>query len=198
MEFALNQLSRLAFRPVPRQEVQRGMHITARGDYAVRAMLVIASATARQELVRAADLASDQQIPLSFLQGILLDLVRAGQLHSHRGARGGYQLSRAATAISIGAVLRAVTGEELSSVRGAPASQAVYPGAAAGLRPFWLTLASGVVQLLDSTTLADLLRDPAEAAGAAQTAGAGEAGGAAEVSEPEPTRVPVPQSGRGR
>ena len=37
-------------------------------------------------LVKAASLAEVQDIPLSFLQGILLDLRRAGLLHSHRGA----------------------------------------------------------------------------------------------------------------
>jgi Rrf2 family protein len=134
------------------------MHITARGDYAVQAMLVIAATSAEEELIQAAPLAGEQNIPLSFLQGILLDLVRAGLLHSIRGARGGYRLARAAAEISIGDVLRAVTGE-LSSVRGNPVGKAVYTGATARLQSFWVSLADGVVQILDSTTLADLRTD---------------------------------------
>ena len=90
----IESVSRLAFRPVLRQEVRLVMHITARGDYAVQAMLVIAATSAEEELIQAAPLAGEQNIPLSFLQGILLDLVRAGLLHSIRGARGGYRLAR--------------------------------------------------------------------------------------------------------
>jgi Rrf2 family protein len=68
------------------------MYVSARTDYAVRAMLGVASA--EPGLVKAASLAAAQEIPLSFLQGILLDLRRAGLLHSHRGLDGGYQLGR--------------------------------------------------------------------------------------------------------
>lgn len=131
------------------------MHITARGDYAVQAMLVIAAASAEEELVQASALAGEHEIPLSFLQGILLDLVRAGLLFSLRGARGGYRLAKGSADITIGDVLRAVTGE-LTSVRGNPASKTTYAGASARLQSFWMSLSSGVIQILDSTTLADL------------------------------------------
>jgi Rrf2 family protein len=131
------------------------MHISARGDYAVQAMLVIAAASGHDEPIRALTLADDQRIPFSFLQSILLDLVRARLLHSYRGIRGGYRLARPAAAISVGDILRAVGGE-LTSVRGAPASKASYTGAASGLQPFWLALTSGVTHILDTTTLAEL------------------------------------------
>ena len=118
-------------------------------------MLVIAASDGAREPVRAMTLATDQQIPLSFLQSILLDLVRAGLLHSFRGTRGGYRLSRPSETISIGEILRAVAGE-LTSIRGVPAAQTTYRGAATGLHPFWMTLTTGMVQVLDTTSLADL------------------------------------------
>ena len=74
------------------------LELTRRGDYAVRAMLSVT--VEDPNLVKAATLAADQEIPLSFLQGILLDLRRAGLLHSHRGVDGGYQLARPATQIT--------------------------------------------------------------------------------------------------
>ena len=80
-----------------------------------------------------------QDIPLSFLQGILLDLRRAGLLHSHRGADGGYALARPADEITVGDVLRAVGGS-LTTVRGLPAERAGYHGVAAGLRDVWLAV----------------------------------------------------------
>ena len=56
------------------------MYVSARTDYALRAMLAVTAVHSR--LVKAAELAAAQDIPLSFLQGILLDLRRAELLHS--------------------------------------------------------------------------------------------------------------------
>ncbi|GLH97101.1 RrF2 family transcriptional regulator [Phytohabitans aurantiacus] len=134
------------------------MYVSARSDYAVRAMLAIA-ADDSQELVKAAALASAQEIPLSFLQGILLDLRRAGLLHSHRGVEGGYALARAASTITVGDVLRAVSGS-LTTVRGLPADFAIYHGVATGLREVWLAVHSAIEEVVDQTTLADLLVRP--------------------------------------
>ncbi|MEV1014164.1 Rrf2 family transcriptional regulator [Micromonospora sp. NPDC049801] len=136
------------------------MYVSARSDYALRAMLAVAAAAPGGdgvgELVKAGSLAEVQEIPLSFLQGILLDLRRAGLLHSHRGADGGYALTRPATAITVGDVLRAVGGS-LTTVRGLPADRAGYHGVAAGLTDVWLAVHGAIATVVDSTTLADLL-----------------------------------------
>lgn len=130
------------------------MHISARSDYAVRAMLSIAADEPR--LVKASALARAQRIPLTFLHGILLDLRRAGLLHSHRGTDGGYALTRSAVEITVGDVLRA-TGGSLSSVRGRPAELAHYQGAASGLRTVWLAVHTAIEDVVDQVSLADLL-----------------------------------------
>ncbi|GAB7043798.1 MULTISPECIES: RrF2 family transcriptional regulator [Catenuloplanes] len=134
------------------------MYVSARSDYAVRAMLAIADTDHREtrELVKAATLATSQEIPLSFLQGILLDLRRAGLLHSHRGVEGGYALARPADAITVGDVLRAVSGS-LTMVRGLPADAAGYHGVAAGLTDVWLAVHEAIEEVVDTATLADLL-----------------------------------------
>ncbi|MEV0729806.1 Rrf2 family transcriptional regulator [Polymorphospora sp. NPDC050346] len=130
------------------------MHVSARSDYALRAMLSVAAAP--EHLAKAADLAADQAIPLSFLQGILLDLRRAGLLHSQRGVDGGYTLARPSTAISVGDVLRAVGGT-LTTVRGLPAESATYHGVAARLGGVWLAVNGAIEAIVDRTSLADLL-----------------------------------------
>ncbi|HEU4421004.1 MAG TPA: Rrf2 family transcriptional regulator [Pilimelia sp.] len=130
------------------------MYVSARTDYAVRAMLSVAAH--QPELVKAATLAKDQEIPLSFLHGILLDLRRAGLLHSHRGVEGGYALARSATLITVGDVLRAVSGS-LTTVRGLPADVATYHGVATGLRDVWLAVHGAIEEVVDQTSLADLL-----------------------------------------
>jgi Rrf2 family protein len=131
----------------------RTVYVSARTDYAVRAMLAI---TAEQpSLVKAAELAGAQDIPLSFLQGILLDLRRAGLLHSHRGVDGGYALARPADEITVGDVVRAVGGA-LTTVRGLPTATTTYHGAATGLRDVWVAVEEAIVGVVDHRTLAEL------------------------------------------
>ncbi|CCH21186.1 RrF2 family transcriptional regulator [Micromonospora lupini] len=148
------------------------MYVSARSDYALRAMLAVAAAVrgggdaggGGSELVKAGSLAEVQEIPLSFLQGILLDLRRAGLLLSHRGAEGGYALTRPPEEITVGDVLRAVGGS-LTTVRGLPAERAGYHGVAAGLTDVWLAVHGAIATVVDSTSLADLLsRTPTDRA----------------------------------
>ena len=129
------------------------MYVSARTDYAVRAMLSIAAEG--PDLVKAATLAAAQDIPLSFLQGILLDLRRAGLLHSHRGVDGGYQLARPATEITVGDVVRAVGGA-LTTVRGLPTTTTKYHGAATGLRDVWVAVEQAIEGVVDHKNLAEL------------------------------------------
>lgn len=131
------------------------MQISARSDYALRA-LVAAAGFGGQRPVPASKLAAAQDIPLSFLHGILLDLCRAGLLTSHRGSEGGYALSRSPEHITVGDVLRAVNGS-LSTVRGLPADQVSYSGVAAGLPDLWRGVHTAIADVVDNTTLTDLL-----------------------------------------
>nr|WP_296071602.1 Rrf2 family transcriptional regulator [uncultured Actinoplanes sp.] len=129
------------------------MYVSARTDYAVRAMLAVTAEHPR--LVKAAGLAAAQDIPLSFLQGILLDLRRAGLLHSHRGVDGGYELARPAEDITVGDVVRAAGGA-LTTVRGLPTGTTTYRGAATGLRDVWVAVEEAIEGVVDHRTLAEL------------------------------------------
>lgn len=129
------------------------MYVSARTDYAVRAMLAVTASHPR--LVKAAGLAAAQDIPLSFLQGILLDLRRAGLLHSHRGVDGGYALARPAEEITVGDVVRAVGGA-LTTVRGLPTATATYHGAATALHDVWIDVEAAIEGVVDHRTLAEL------------------------------------------
>jgi len=134
------------------------VYVSARTDYAVRAMLAVAAE--HPHLVKAASLAAAQEIPLSFLQGILLDLRRAGLLHSHRGVDGGYALARPADDITVGDVVRAVGGA-LTTVRGLPTAIATYHGAATGLGDVWVAVEEAIVAVVDHKSLAELSTVPA-------------------------------------
>jgi Rrf2 family protein len=129
------------------------VYVSARTDYAVRAMLAVTAE--HPHLVKAAGLAAAQEIPLSFLQGILLDLRRAGLLHSHRGVDGGYALARPAEEITVGDVVRAVGGA-LTTVRGLPTSTATYHGAATALHGVWIAVEAAIEGVVDHKSLAEL------------------------------------------
>ena len=133
------------------------VHISARTDYAVRALLSLAAAGPGAGTVTGQALAAEQQLPQKFLEAILADLRRAGLVRSRRGPVGGYALARPATEIAIGDVVRAVDGP-LAVVRGERPEQAVYAGAAEHLGTLWVALRAAVRTVLDDVTLDQVLR----------------------------------------
>lgn len=111
---------------------------------------------AEPETLTAQALADGQGLPRKFTEAILADLRRAGLVRSQRGAEGGYKLARAATDIMIGDVIRAVDGP-LAFVRGMRPEEAEYGGAAEHLRSVWVATRAAVRQVLDETSLAEVV-----------------------------------------
>ncbi|MEU9972932.1 Rrf2 family transcriptional regulator [Streptomyces sp. NPDC051014] len=133
------------------------MRISARADYAVRAVLELA---VRQDdgPVKAEELAGAQDIPHKFLEGILGDLRRAGIVDSRRGGGGGYRLARSASAITVADLIRAVDGP-IVSVRGERPTGLSYTGTAQPLLPLWIALRANVRRILEGVTVADIAAD---------------------------------------
>ena len=129
------------------------MRTTAKTDYAVRAAIELAAHG--DSPMSAERLAEAQQIPVNFLENILLDLRRAGIVESRRGAAGGYLLARPAEDIVIADIVRAVDGP-LASVRCLSPDALEYEGPAAHLRDVWVALRSAVRSVLEHVTLADV------------------------------------------
>ncbi|MFF2364749.1 RrF2 family transcriptional regulator [Streptomyces sp. NPDC058122] len=130
------------------------MRISARADYAVRAALQLAASRDEGPL-KAEAIAEAQDIPHKFLEGILNDMRRGGLVLSQRGGNGGYRLARAAGAITIADVIRAVDGP-LVSVRGVRPPDLSYTGPAQSLLPLWIALRSNVREILEGVSLADV------------------------------------------
>ena len=130
------------------------MQISARSDYALRAMLVLADRA--PDWVSVSDLARDQQLPRPFLEQILGELRRARLVRSQRGAHGGYTLEGSADAISLGAIVRVVEGT-LTEVRGRLPGDLAYTGPAALLPQILQAVDASVRSVLDDTTLADVV-----------------------------------------
>jgi Rrf2 family protein len=128
------------------------VQVTARIDYAVRAMVQIAG---HDGAVSRGDVAAAQEIPPKFLESILLRLRQGGLLVASRGTTGGYALARPAASITIADVVRVVDGP-LAAVRGLPPEDTEYPAPAGLLRDVWVALRASMRQVLETTTIADL------------------------------------------
>jgi len=130
------------------------VQISARGDYAVRAALSLA--TAYPSLISTQAMAAEQGMPRKFLEAVLADLRRAGLVRAQRGAEGGYTLARPPREVTVGAILRAVDGP-LAGVRGVRPEETSYAGVAENLPRLWVAVRAAVRQVVDEVTLAEVI-----------------------------------------
>ena len=127
------------------------MHNSVKGEYALQAVLDLASRRAG-EPIRIFDIAQRQKIPQKFLELILASLKQGGFVESRRGAEGGYLLARPAESLTVGEVLRYVEGPQQGKSR---------DGKDGGATPFsemWGRVDEAISGVIDTTTFADLLR----------------------------------------
>src|SRR5438093_7004726 len=87
------------------------MKLSVRGEYALRALLVLGLDYVEDDsVVRIQQISKRQNIPKRFLEQILNDLKSAGIVESKRGVAGGYRLGRAPEEISLAIVIRHIEG----------------------------------------------------------------------------------------
>jgi len=127
------------------------VRISAKGEYAIKAMLDLAMHRGRP-LVPIQEIATRQAIPQRYLEQVLLALKRAGLLTSKRGSTGGYHLTKAAEEITVGAVLRAVEGGSAPFEGGGRRN-----GPGSDLGELWGEIAEAVAGVVDRWTLGDLV-----------------------------------------
>lgn len=138
------------------------MNISARTEYAMRAMLSLAEAatpTSRPAPVTpmsVEEVCTAQDLPRKFVEAIFADLRKAGLIISTRGARGGYTLAKPADEIALGDIYRAVDGP-LAEVRGLRPQDIKYQGVAINLPVVWIAVRASLRKVLDEVTLATAL-----------------------------------------
>lgn len=131
------------------------MRISAKADYAVRALVELAGREDDWPL-KAEEIATAQHIPPKFLLAILGDLRRAGVVRSQRGQEGGYALARRPAQVLIADVIRAVDGP-LASVQGVRPESVEYAGSAQPLQLVWIAVRASLREVLESVTLGDVV-----------------------------------------
>src|SRR5579875_2768539 len=128
------------------------MQISAKTNYAIRALLAIAASDPVPVKV---GMLAKEGLPPRFVENILGELRRSELVHSRRGRAGGFTLARPAHEITLGQIVRVVSGP-VSEVHGlADACNPADP--AAHLPAVWEVVLGRVAELLDDLTLADIL-----------------------------------------
>jgi len=88
------------------------MKISAKTDYACRAMLELAQQWPNKNPVQIQEISRHQRIPIKFLTLILLDLKQLGYVRSMRGKNGGYVLQKAPSEVYLSDIVRQFNGSD--------------------------------------------------------------------------------------
>ena len=131
------------------------VRLSAKADYAVRAAIELAAAG--EGPIKGERLATAQEIPLKFLENILLDMKQAGVVRSQRGPEGGYWLAKPAADVNLADIIRAVEGP-LATVRGARPEELNYHGASGPLKDVWVAMRANLRAVLETVSLADIVQ----------------------------------------
>ena len=132
--------------------------ITSKSRYAVQALAELArlGALPGGKPVPIAELSRRREIPLQFLEQLFATLRRSGVLQSQRGVKGGYTFGRDPSEVSVLEVVQLLDGVvEPEHDPGAEEASTVWKAAVSALR-----------EVLSGTTIADVVQQEAQAAGA--------------------------------
>lgn len=130
------------------------MNVSAKVDYAIRALVTLAASP--EGPVKADALATAQDIPVNFLENILGELRRAGIVATQRGQVGGYRLARPADQITLADVIRPLDGP-LAAVRGVRPDALEYTEPVEQLRDVWVAVRASLRSVLEAVTLQDVV-----------------------------------------
>lgn len=132
------------------------MNVSTRSEYGLRALIYLASQQGR-EAVPAREIAEKWSVPVKYLEQILKTLKEVGLVTGQVGINGGYRLTRPATLITAGEVIRALDGR--IAPMGCVSSYEYEPcdfEPSCGLKTLWARARAALLGVLDQTTIADL------------------------------------------
>ncbi len=127
------------------------MHISAKGDYGLRAVLDLCLHDEEGPILRT-DIAARQNIPEAYLVQLLNLLRKAGLVHSIRGPKGGHVLLKRPDELTVEKVLTALEGpvdlmDKREKARGVETDV---------LKEVWEAVETAVHDVLSSVTFEDL------------------------------------------
>ncbi len=135
------------------------MRLSKRSEYGLRAMIDLTSWSKTAKYVQLKDIAERENIPVKFLEQIMLSLKNAGMINSRMGIHGGYYLAKRPDQISLGSIIRVLDGP-LAPIR--CVSQTAYEPcscpdeATCGLREVMFQVRNSIADILDNRMLSDV------------------------------------------
>jgi Rrf2 family transcriptional regulator, cysteine metabolism repressor len=139
------------------------MLFSTKAEYGVRLMVELGRQPGEQP-VSLAVVAEAERLPLSYLEHLVAKLRKAGLVTSTRGAHGGYQLARPATAITMVEVVEALEGQiaPMECFHQTPEGNVLCSHESDGdqacaTKLLWTRVQGGVSKALAGTTLAELV-----------------------------------------
>jgi Rrf2 family protein len=142
------------------------LRLSKKADYALIAMRHLAATETDTGAASAREIAQQYDIPLELLAKVLQRLVRRGLLTSHQGTRGGYRLSRPASAISVADVIQAIDGPLTMTACSVDDLTCQQYLSCSVRDPLW-RIKDRIVSALATFTVLDLTTDPPAAPAAA-------------------------------
>jgi Rrf2 family transcriptional regulator, cysteine metabolism repressor len=136
------------------------MKISARDEYACSAVLELALNYDTELPVRVQDIAQRQGIPMKFLFQIMQILKRVDLVRSRRGTEGGYTLSRPPGKVTVGDVIRAVSGPfvQLSCLDSGNFADDCEKQSPCQFKPIWGEVNRAIGDVLNNITFEELVR----------------------------------------
>ena len=136
------------------------MKISARDEYACSAVLELSLNYDSESPVRVQDIAQRQGIPIKFLFQIMQILKRVDIVRSRRGTEGGYILTRPPSQITVGDVIRAMSGPfvQLSCLDSGNFTDECAKQNVCQFKPIWAEVDRAIGSVLNSVTFEELVR----------------------------------------
>jgi Rrf2 family protein len=137
------------------------MKISAKDEYACSAVLELAlNYDSEAPVVRVQDIADRHGIPMKFLFQIMQTLKHVDIVRSKRGTEGGYVLARPPDQISIGDVIRSVSGPfvQLSCLDSGNFADNCERESTCHFKSIWSDLDRAIASVLNNVTFDDLAR----------------------------------------
>ncbi|MFN8671003.1 MAG: Rrf2 family transcriptional regulator [Candidatus Sericytochromatia bacterium] len=141
------------------------MKISAVEEYALRCLVQLAKSE-NGTPVSAEEISTRELLSPAYVEKILQRLNKVGFVKSLRGTKGGYILVKSSDEIMIGDVIRAVDGDFSSEMCGSFSGyspECTHIGGCA-IRPLWKNIYKYIFEVLDKTTLLDLIKDEKDTA----------------------------------
>ncbi len=130
------------------------MELSLKSEYAILAMLELASNFALDQPLQIRQIANQQNIPDRYLEQLLATLKRQGLVKSQRGSKGGYILAREPWEISLLEIIHGIEGYDPITEKTIKANH--ESASLSVIRDAWEAAQKAAANVLDSCTLKDL------------------------------------------